>query len=148
MRGELDNRRPVCASDPERVIQLMKPVHMALFLLTFAVAGCKHDSTQPPPTDKHIADSAECRQFTNQISEVLERQILEDDGAYEKQKQELNNLMRSLDTSGANKNQITKATNDLADRQDNENEARENAVQDQIAAIRQRSQEAGCTNLN
>ncbi len=43
---------------------------------------------------------------------------------------------------------MTKATNDLADRQDNENEARENSVQDQIAAIRQRSQEAGCTNLN
>jgi hypothetical protein len=142
------DHRPVYARDPEKVVQLMKPFRMALFLLSLAVAGCKHDSTQAFPTDKHGGDSAECRQFTNQISEVLERQILEDDAAYKKQKQELNNIMRSLDTAGANRNQMSKATNDLADRQDNENETRENAVQDQLVAIRQRSQEAGCTNLN
>src|ERR1700751_939735 len=126
----------------------MKPFRTALFLLTLVVAGCKHDSTQAFPEGKHTVDLAECKQFTNQISEVLERQILEDDAAYKKQKQELNTLMRRLDASRADQNQMTKATNDLADHQDNENEARENAVQDQIVAIRQHSQEAGCTNLN
>ena len=126
----------------------MKPFHMALFLLALAVAGCKNDSTRAFPTDKHIVDLAECRQFTNQISEVLERQILEDDAAYKRQKQESNDLVRSRDTSGANQKKMTIATNDLATRQDIENEARDNRVQDQIIAIRQRSQKAGCTNLN
>ncbi len=61
------DHRPVYASDPEKVVQLVKPFHMALLLLLLAVAGCKHDSTQAFPTDKHGVDSAACKQFANQI---------------------------------------------------------------------------------
>jgi len=126
----------------------MKLFHMGLLLLALAVAGCKNDSTQAIPIDRHIADTADCGQFANQVSEVLDRQVLEDDAAYKRQKEEVNNLTRSLNTSGASKKQMTNATNDLATRQDIENEARENRVADQLLAIRQHSQEAGCTNLN
>jgi hypothetical protein len=121
---------------------------MALFSLTLGVAGCKKDSTQTFPTAKNVSDLAACKQFTNDVSEVLERQVLEDAAAYKRQKQDLNDLVRGLGTSGANHKQITIATNDLANRQDFENETRENKVQDQILAIRERSQKAGCTNLN
>lgn len=119
----------------------------AILLLSGTVlvlASCNNGPTQAFPSDKQIVESPECAQFTEQIGKAMDRQIAEDKVVEDRQEREFDNLMQRLNASGASEEQKSIAINNLTTRQDIENEARANRENNEIEAIRQKSQNAGC----
>jgi hypothetical protein len=116
-----------------------------IILAALCLIGCGSTDHQDVfPTNSVISDSAACKPFTDQIGVLLNQDIAEDNAADKRQGDALDNLMRNLQASGASESQKTIAINNLSTRQDMENEARQNRQNNQVEAVRARSQAAGC----